>query len=1322
MKTILSLSDVICSKIQNEPLIEGSCDNSIYAKIISRNLVVTAASSIFSNEYQCILEPVVNSIDAYNTLDKTNTNKNIGKFGLGFFSLFTLLLKNSKNTMKLTSYHISGSWTATIRQKCISCPGEDIYDFSIEITDLENDGYESGLKIDIYTNDYVEVDRYIVELLKLKYTTTSSISLNSHNEIKYINNGDENNKIDIVLKNNYISIDDYAIGISKDTLFNTLLIPSISTKGIKSNITYDPKIGRLTSIETTSDYSNLYILVGDIIVYTDKTINVENFISYDGEDLEDMGDIDENNKYIFLIQLNSNTPIPSSRDDIQIDNELVQDELLINIKYLFTLCMENSDKYVILKRIIRKYAEKHPFLSSHIEDIIAETITNYLNNGFYIVPNEYASLYEKITINCVPDEDTLNPLVESHLLKNFHFENNIVNNKNVYIFEGADLPVSEYAYSSSILFLKRDFIRKKNWKDELLILFPQLNLNTKIDVPQYVKGDVKTQYINNYRKVLGMSTWYDSAGFPKSYSYLLEILFTYMRVENEFYKKLFYLYDKLFDQLRPETYTYGHSQPVLRISVSVRSMVPYYNLMYENISNCSSETSDMFLEILKDHIDFILKEKIPYIPTYILPYIYFSLPRYAYDHIKSKYELVFLSVIYSLIDVADDLGSFLFLRNLWIRTFGIKSNYDLLIKYVTSFALYDDVLKVTIIDPIKKSYEIYKQQINNNIIINEKHFIYDATFNIKNLIKKIYTSDHFNFYDIDDYKEIDDKYGNVPDNLQILDILINDTAVDYLHNIISIMTMDRSYLIIDILRNSDKISCNISNIYTTTDDKLISMFLPYYKLDNRYFYIYKHAESIRYRTVSGGHIIRWEDVPVIRNNRVTDIVRKLHIVENNVELEKDKIITQFEVVFKSTGDKNIEDYVKLLSYIKDEVNILKNVKLNGVDMVRVSPLSMAFDNRYGTGYIIPFNHKSIVTFNGEVLNDLDTFKLLIREETTDIDDEKWYRERYGEDYDNSMLQINPYYLTGVHFDFNHDIIKRMQGNKYILVGGISIRSIDDSLNSLGLYSLFLKQLQYPYLNIVDNYLSPAPYIQVLPLKNGDKRINLSNFVLYHQPYISPFPLSLAEVMHIIAADKIVVENTHYLTLQVAYKWFSTKNKDSVDKEEDIDIDIENVTKRKYNVSRKIKIFAEKFVQSFWEVGRTLNVLNVYFERKAPSVSIELLDGKVRGAYNIMNNVIIINSKYMINYDLQFNMDSIMKYILNEGSDYFNKKFPSSTIIHEISHAWRNEDEGVHDGIILYNNISKKEEYFNFNEAANYMYDRVIENNFFEVLLSKLNKA
>lgn len=1336
MKTILFLSDIICSKIKNDRVTRGSCDNSQYSRIISRNLVVTASDRIFSNKYQCILEPVVNSIDAYNLLNNEKSSQNVGKFGLGFFSLFTILLDNPKNSMILSSYHESGSWEADIRQHCISCPGEENYDFLIEFSKIENEKNDTGLNIEILLEDEPEIKSYIRELVKLKYITSASIFLRLNGLEKYINKGNTDNIINIFIDNDSISIDDFAIGISEDTFYNTLLIPSISSKGIKNNIDYIPKIGKITSIENTKKYSNLYILVGDIIVYTDRFINIDEFIINE-DDLDYSDQNEDEEKYIFIIQLNSNTPIPSSRDDILIDDPLVQEELLLNIKYLFNLCMEPNHKYVTLKRVIRKYAEKHPFLSSHIENIINETLINYLKNEYYIVPSVYIYLYKNITYKCIPDQDTLHPLIEEHLLLNFKFEKNIINNKNIFIIVDKELPVAEYAYSSSLLFLRSDFIQKENWRNEILILFPQLSLDIDVNVPYFIAEGVKNSFINNYKKLLGMSTWYYMGSLTTGYLDLLQELFNNLPYNEIFYNKLFYLYDRIFDQLRPRTYTYGGGKRNINSSILIGDVD--YQLTDKNIKNYGSKISDIFLDILKDHVDFILKEGEETIPTYVLCYTYFSLPDYVYGSIKNKYELVFLSVIYSSMEIENNNESLHFLINLWHRTFGVKSNYDILIKYINSRLTYEDVINVNLIDPVKKSYDIFKQNMNNkNNIINETSIRIDnnnALFSLKDLFKHIYTSDKFDMYDINSYKSINKGNTINSDNLQILDILINDTAVNYIHNIVSVMTKNTSsYLLTNISRDMDNINISIYN-YKISEKNILSMFLPYCTLDNRYFLIYKHAKSVKYSTVYNNYIFKWEDVPIIKNNRVVDIMRKLNIEKynnnKNIRYGEQSVDykTHFEITFKSEGDKNIEDYVKLLSYIKDEVNVLKHIKLNGENLMAIRKQSMVLDTEYGAGYIIPFTCKSIVTLENELLNDLDTFKLLIQDNkyndinTKDESDEQYvnrYVNNYDNEYNNNILQIKPYYPTGIYFNFSKGVIKRMQGNKYML-DKYSINIIQNVLDELGLYSLMFKQLKNPYLDIVQNYTSRASYKQALPLKNGFSGINLTNFVLYYNSIIAPYPLCLAEVINIIAEDELVVENTHYLTLQVANKWMSyKKKKEDEEEEEDKDIDTKNITDRRSKISGKTKLFINAFVETFWEIGKSLPIYNKYFINDVPKVKIELLNKEIKGSYDSVENIIKLNTKNTPSYDLHFNLDDIMKYIIGPANDLFYKSYPSSLVIHELAHAWRNVSEGYHEGLLMYDNIIKRERYFNFDEAANYMYDRVIENGLYEKLYNKLN--
>jgi len=609
------LSNIICSKLQNKSLHENYCGN--ISTIISRNLIYTCSKNIFSNKYQCILEPIVNSIDAYNNL----SNNNVGKFGLGFFSLFSLLLDNPKNIMCLESYHKSCSWKVIINKH--------INDFNINFSDIIKNNNYNGLYIRIQLYNEINVDKYLKEISKLKFISTCSIYVNNI----LINNFNSNNIIYVNITKHLIIIYDYATGISKDTLFNILLIPGISTKISTKNISkniYDVSIGELTNIVNNNSESNFYILVGEIILYTDTIYHYEH-------------------NYDIILQLDKNTQIPSSRDDVDINNINTQRELFFNIRFLFSMCMNNDFKYLTLKKFIRRYVNKHPLLSQQIEIIISETLNIFLDNNYYLVPYQYLDLYKCITKNCIPDNGILNPLVENKLLSEYNFNKTLINNKNVFIFNENnlynDLLSAEYGYSSSILFLYIDFTKNDNWFEKLLILFPQLRLNDDIIAPYYISKNLRHHFINNQRKLLGLETWYNINTLEKYYSISLEILFKNVK-NDEFLINYLYMYDLIFDQLRPSFYTYAEGKQEIEtnndlyINKYYKSFNDIDNIIHNNLLN-NSKILNIFLEILRDHFNFILKEDLNFIPCDILIQIYFTLSKSFYDYIENKYELVF---------------------------------------------------------------------------------------------------------------------------------------------------------------------------------------------------------------------------------------------------------------------------------------------------------------------------------------------------------------------------------------------------------------------------------------------------------------------------------------------------------------------------------------------------------------------------------------------------------------------------------------------------------------------------------------------------------
>jgi len=192
-------------------------------------------------------------------------------------------------------------------------------------------------------------------------------------------------------------------------------------------------------------------------------------------------------------------------------------------------------------------------------------------------------------------------------------------------------------------------------------------------------------------------------------------------------------------------------------------------------------------------------------------------------------------------------------------------------------------------------------------------------------------------------------------------------------------------------------------------------------------------------------------------------------------------------------------------------------------------------------------------------------------------------------------------------------------------------------------------------------------------------------------------------------------------LQVAQKWYQKKKKEikssGIIKSNDSNIND--------SVNPIFMKFAEVFVKSFWNVGMNLEYYNMYFTHPSPRVKWVVMDKNISGNYNIGTNSISLNTQFIPkfpNLSIEYTPSGILSFINNEGSKYFSKTFPASTVIHELEHAWRRSNEGFHDDITIYNILENKNVVYNFEEAANYMYDRVISNNLISEIIAEYHTS
>jgi hypothetical protein len=266
------ISELICASVRGDYTIEDflSTEPKCYniSNKIASNLIRVAATRIFSDPYKSIMEPVVNSVDAIRA--KLNIQqKSIGKFGMGFFSLLYWVLNRPGTNLKISSSSREGDkichWEAVIskgNKDNLLCTVK-----KYEIKNSEGDPRNPDKKptedqtstvVEINSkwadNDLMEFSKHLFKLNEIKDVNIVLLKENGlsrdkssytayyltdyHTEIhggygrKTIEDRTDPKLVYVFLERNSIKIIDRGVGIPSNVLFNSLLLPSVSTKKV----------------------------------------------------------------------------------------------------------------------------------------------------------------------------------------------------------------------------------------------------------------------------------------------------------------------------------------------------------------------------------------------------------------------------------------------------------------------------------------------------------------------------------------------------------------------------------------------------------------------------------------------------------------------------------------------------------------------------------------------------------------------------------------------------------------------------------------------------------------------------------------------------------------------------------------------------------------------------------------------------------------------------------------------------------------------------------------------------------------------------------
>lgn len=286
------LSNIICSGA-------GQACNPLSEKI-SKSLVRVASTRIFSDPYQSIMEPIVNSIDAY------HGGKPIGKFGLGFYSLFFWLFQPIEGTKSrypkiiILSRTVDEFWFATIK----NVDGE----LAIQFLNPYDQSINGLYPDEIYPEGATGTVVGLMEMNKTTIRNFAEYTQRFFTDVPVVTAPNLNWQMDkptvIIVdnKSNFGFINrfilDRSTGITMETFLNSTLIPTSSTKSIQSQgIPYL----RGVDISTEAKITGLMILVNDVgVVHIHSKVGSPTYM-------------------IFL----ENVDVPVSRDDIILNSNIL---------------------------------------------------------------------------------------------------------------------------------------------------------------------------------------------------------------------------------------------------------------------------------------------------------------------------------------------------------------------------------------------------------------------------------------------------------------------------------------------------------------------------------------------------------------------------------------------------------------------------------------------------------------------------------------------------------------------------------------------------------------------------------------------------------------------------------------------------------------------------------------------------------------------------------------------------------------------------------------------------------------------------------------
>lgn len=875
----------------------GNKGCSTYGYKISQGLIRVAATRIFSDPEQSIMELPVNSIDAYNSLIGKEP---VGKFGMGFFSILFWISSSINGEYKrkliLESSHNNEEFTATLTWKTKGLFIEKTNILSEEFKKLRGD--KNGFKITIDCKDH-ELDEATLNNMykyidRLKFIHGGDIYLKKelNEEYKKVNitSPITNNYVLLTINKSIIVVEDFATGVSYETLENSLLVPSSSTKA--RDTSKQPFIQPIFGANSTN--SNLYILINDVI-------NAHITLDVPFAD--------------FIIKMPFNTKLPVSRDDI-IYTKYEISHFSNACIHIINNITQYGDLYVFFS-LLKKYvlANKSNLLSSTFKAIRS----NIENSPYYLIPKN--DIWIKIK-NIIPEQNRMLFLTydEPNMYK---LQNQIspildhISNLNIFkLRKIIFLPINELSNNAGLseyLFIKNTYssnndIASLSLKETNTLLIPY---NESYDVepfnedfkekniimqhrtfsgsfygrfPQYnfFTNDVKNGLLKSYEKIkqtpelllnvklakMIMKRKFSNIDNPYPFEDLISFYACYLLYLYEFHGKnynevqprIVSLANSISDIKIKSTYGNGTIFDISNSFLILNPLISYFHQM-ENAKidievsfKCLLESCLLFERLQKDETKFYTKKMLNPV-TIIIPFINSNIfTPFLYEDIiqgikncKSSEEIYILIKVMNLVKktLESELASYsdntsnYNISDYLLDELRKKVSNDTLFKLISSYEYsenYDLIntiityLEMYVINYLRGCISQKKKDIN--ISQTEQKYVFSS----KALIEYVFNNNgNFGFREISEYYKT---YIPKEKKIQILEIAVNDgTSKDFIQSILTELLQNSTDAIRTTKDSNKKVDVYISDKSIEVKDyvgfeNLINIMVPFLSSKN----------------------------------------------------------------------------------------------------------------------------------------------------------------------------------------------------------------------------------------------------------------------------------------------------------------------------------------------------------------------------------------------------------------------------------------------------------------------------------------------------------